>query len=151
MVSTASPFPLLVISANLIPVGFWESIAFLAYGTCWWLPTVSHPPLLHTAVLIPVPRYIIPFSSLMWSCPLVSPPPPLFLPSPSHSLPPVSILFPFLRRLKHPHFGFISWASNDLWIVSWVFRAFGLISTYQRVHTMCVLLSLGYLTQDDIF
>jgi hypothetical protein len=40
--------------------------------------------------------------------------------------------------------------SCGLWIVSWVFRTFGLISTYQWVHTMCVLLWLGYLTQDDI-
>jgi len=32
-----------------------------------------------------------------------------------------------------------------------VIEAFGLISTYQWVHTMCVFLWLGYLTQDDIF
>jgi len=38
-----------------------------------------------------------------------------------------------------------------LWIISWVFQAFGLISTYQRVYTMCVLLWLGYFTQDEIF
>ena len=51
-----------------------------------------------------------------------------------------------------PHFGLpSSWASFDLWIVSWVFWASGLISTYQWVHTMCVLLWLAYLTQDAIF
>jgi hypothetical protein len=33
----------------------------------------------------------------------------------------------------------------------WVFWDFGLISTYQWVHTICILLGLGYLTQDDIF
>jgi len=32
-----------------------------------------------------------------------------------------------------------------------VIWAFGLIATYQWVHTMCVFLWLGYLTQDDIF
>jgi len=32
-----------------------------------------------------------------------------------------------------------------------VIQAFGLIATYQWVHTMCVSLWLGYLTQDDIF
>jgi len=32
-----------------------------------------------------------------------------------------------------------------------VIWAFGLISTYRWVHTMCVFLWLGYLTQDDIF
>jgi hypothetical protein len=30
-----------------------------------------------------------------------------------------------------------SWASCHLWIPSWVFWTFGLISTYQWVHTMC--------------
>jgi hypothetical protein len=38
-----------------------------------------------------------------------------------------------------------------LWIISWVLQAFKLISTYQWVHSKCVLLLLGYLTQDDIF
>ena len=52
---------------------------------------------------------------------------------------------------KHPHFGLPSWTSCGLWIISWVLGALGLISTYQRVHTMCALLWLGYLTQDDIF
>jgi len=32
-----------------------------------------------------------------------------------------------------------------------VIQAFGLIPTYQWVHTMCVFLWLGYLTQDDMF
>ena len=38
-----------------------------------------------------------------------------------------------------------------VFLVSWVFWASGLISTYQWMHTMCVLLWLSYLTQDDIF
>jgi hypothetical protein len=37
----------------------------------------------------------------------------------------------FLKRIKYPHFGFpSSWVSCGLWIVSWVFLALGLISTY---------------------
>ena len=52
---------------------------------------------------------------------------------------------------KHPHFGLPSRCSYGLWIVSWIFWTFQLISTYQWVHTMCVLLWLGYLTQDDTF
>ena len=51
---------------------------------------------------------------------------------------------------KHPHF-LSSWTSFGLWIVSWVFWTFGLISTYQWVHTMRILLWLDYVTQDDIF
>jgi hypothetical protein len=33
-----------------------------------------------------------------------------------------------------------SWSSCAQWILSWVLGSFGLISTYQWVHTMCVLL-----------
>jgi hypothetical protein len=36
-------------------------------------------------------------------------------------------------------------------MVPWVCQTFGLISTYQWLHTMCFLLWLGYLTQHDIF
>ena len=36
----------------------------------------------------------------------------------------------------------------SLWGVSWVFCAFWLISTYQWIHTMHVLLGLDHLTQD---
>ena len=43
-----------------------------------------------------------------------------------------------------------SWASFDMWIISWVFWTSGVICAYQWVHTMCVLLWLGHLTQDDI-
>ena len=35
MVSTGSLSSLLGISANVIPNGAWESLAFLASGTCW--------------------------------------------------------------------------------------------------------------------
>ena len=46
---------------------------------------------------------------------------------------------------------FLLWASCDLWIVSWLIEAFGLISNCQWVYTMCILVWLGYLTQGDIF
>ena len=39
-----------------------------------------------------------------------------------------------------------SWASFYMWYVSWLFQTSRLISTYQRVHTMSVLLWLGNLT-----
>ena len=50
MVSTGSLSSLLGISANVIPVGSWEPLAFLASGTFWWLLPVPHLPLLHTSV-----------------------------------------------------------------------------------------------------
>ena len=55
-----------------------------------------------------------------------------------------------LRRTEAPTlFLPSSWASYGLWILSWLFIAFGLISTYQWVRTKCVILPLGYLTLDD--
>jgi hypothetical protein len=50
----------------------------------------------------------------------------------------------FLLRLS-------SLASYGLWIESWIFWTFELIFMYQWVYTMCVLLWLSYLTQDDNF
>ena len=51
--------------------------------------------------------------------------------------------FVLLLKLKHPHFGLpSSWVSCGLRIISWVFQASGLISTYQWVHTMCVSLRM---------
>ena len=38
--------PFVGISANVIPVGSWKALAFLASGTLWLLPPVPHPPLL---------------------------------------------------------------------------------------------------------
>ena len=49
---------------------------------------------------------------------------------------------------KYPYIGLHSGYSIGLWIVFWVLRASGLISIYQWVHTMCILLWLGYLTQN---
>jgi len=136
MVSTGSLSPLLGISADVIPLGpgsllfswylglsdgypqFPSPIATCLYSISW--PSRYHPISFHT-----------------WSCTPFLPPHPLFLPSPFHSLSPVNILFPLLRRTKYPHFNLpSSWASYGLWIVSCVFWAFCLISTYQLVHTI---------------
>jgi hypothetical protein len=45
------------------------------------------------------------------------------------------ILFPPSKKDWDIHT--FCWASYCLWVVSWVFRAFCLVSTYQCVHTMC--------------
>ena len=50
MVSTGSPSPLWGISANVIPAGSWEALAFLTSGTFWLLPPAPPPPLLHSSV-----------------------------------------------------------------------------------------------------
>jgi len=91
-------------------------------------PSVYHPWFL--------PYLILPFSFSPSFLPLKS----------SHSLPLVSILFPFWRRTEASTFWTFFWTSYRLWIVSWVFWALRLISTYQWVHTMYVLLWLDYLT-----
>ena len=49
-VSTGSPSPLWGISSNIIPVGSWEALAFLASGTFWLLLPVPHPLSLHTSL-----------------------------------------------------------------------------------------------------
>lgn len=47
---------------------------------------------------------------------------------------PLFVFVPLLEGMKHPNFGLpASWATYRLWIVSWVFHAFGLISTYKWV------------------
>jgi hypothetical protein len=111
----------------------------------------SHPPLLHTSahfVLLP--------------CLFLHRILPLFFRSPSHTsfhIPltlylPWLFYSPFWVGLEHPNFGLpSSWVSCGLWVASWVFWTYflWLTSTYQWEHPMCVLLWLGYLTQDDIF
>ena len=49
--------PLLGILVNVISLGSWEPLAFLASGTFLWLPLVHHPPLLHTSIQFPDPLY----------------------------------------------------------------------------------------------
>jgi len=65
---------------------------------------------------------------------------------------PVSILFPIIRRTET----FTLWHSfflSFMWSVNFIvgILIFDLISSYQWVHTMCVLLWLGYLTQNEVF
>jgi hypothetical protein len=43
MVSPGSPSPLHGISANVIPVGSWEALAFMASGIFWLLPQLPNP------------------------------------------------------------------------------------------------------------
>jgi hypothetical protein len=86
------------------------------------------------------------------------PEPPFPFPFPPPTQFPASIcllwLFhtPFLLRFKHLRLDLPSClAPLGLWSVAWVSCTSWVVSTYQWVHTMQVLLGLGYLTQDDIF
>jgi hypothetical protein len=57
----------------------------------------------------------------------------------------------FKTRFKHSHFYLPSClGSLVLWSVAWISFILWLISTYKWVHTMHILLGLGYLTQDDV-
>jgi hypothetical protein len=50
----------------------------------------------------------------------------------------MGILIPLLRRTEVSTLGIpSSWASCDLWTLSWALRASGLMLIYQWVHTMC--------------
>ena len=78
MVSIGSLFPLLGISANVLPVVFWKPVVFL---TCWifqWLPIGPPHPLLCNYFQIPDPLCFSPISSHIWT-PSCFPSPPLFL------------------------------------------------------------------------
>jgi hypothetical protein len=122
MVYTGYSSPFLGISANLMSTGSWEHLAFLASGTCWWLPPVANPPLLYTFVQISDPLYIIPIP------PIPDPahpfPLPLFLPSSSHPQPPLNILFPLLRRTEAA----ILWSSFFLTFICSVNCILGILS-----------------------
>ena len=83
LTSTGSSSRLYGISANVIPMGSWEALAFLASETFWLLPPAPHPPLLHTSVQFPDPLYT---SSISCSY-LILPPFPLLLLS-SSQVPP---------------------------------------------------------------
>jgi hypothetical protein len=92
-----------------------------------WLPL--HKPLM-TTPSSPSPLHLLECSSM-------------HSPNPSCFTTPMITSFPFYVELRHPHFGPpSSQALYSLWFVSWVFWALGLISTYQWVHAMCVLLCL---------
>jgi hypothetical protein len=97
MVLTSSYFPLLGISANVIPMGSLEALAFLASGTSWLQAPVTHTPLLNTSVQFPDTIYLL---QLLPYLILPQSPPLLFLPCPSQPLLPLIILFPLLSRTK---------------------------------------------------
>jgi hypothetical protein len=88
-----------------------------------------------------------------------SPPPPTPIPQPTLSCF-LALAFPCTRASNlHKTNGLSSqstvWSSflSFMWSVNCILGilSFWLIPTYQWVHTTCVLLWLGYLTQDDIF
>ena len=58
-----SPFCWVFQLMPYIPIGSWEGLAFLASGTFWLQPLVSHLPLLHTSVQFSNPLYIFPVFS----------------------------------------------------------------------------------------
>jgi hypothetical protein len=69
--------------------------------------------------------------------------------SASHFVSFMGILFPVLKWTKVSTL-WSSFLVLQVFSVSWASQASGLISTYQWVYIMCVLLWLGYLTQNDI-
>jgi hypothetical protein len=55
-------------------------------------------------------------------------------------------------KFKHLPLGLPCYlASLSLWVVAWVSCTLWLITTYNCVHIIHVLLGLGYLIQDDLF
>jgi hypothetical protein len=115
-------------------------------------------PLPHSHTLISHPLTPSPFPLPLLTWPYVLPPPPTRL---FYLLCSICALFfsswdyfvsPSKNDLSiHTLVFLFSWASYGLWIVFWLFWAFGLVVTYQWVHTMFVLLWLGYLIKDDMF
>ena len=105
MVSTSFPSPLLGISANLIPVWLYKCLAFLASGTCWGLPQVPHPPLLHEFLLF----------KFLTIC-ISSPSPPITGPVPGFPLPLLSsfqvLSTLYLPCFKHQSFNYFSNQGN---------------------------------------
>jgi len=145
MVSTGSFSPLLGISANVVPVGFWESLAFLASGTIWWLSPVLHPPLLHNTVQFPDPLYISPVSSHTWFCAHFPLPPPL-----SNSLSPSTSPHYFVSPLSRTEASSL-WSSfflSFVWSGSCILAilSFFLANTNLSVSTFSFLV---HLTQDN--
>jgi hypothetical protein len=60
--------------------------------------------------------------------------------------------FPCWMRFKHPPLGPAYYlVPLVLWIIAWLSCILWLMSIYKWVHTLPVLLALGYLTEDIIF
>ena len=119
MVSTGSPSPLWVSSANVIPVEPWEALALLAHRTFYSFTTPSSP--------VPIATYLC---SISWTSVhvlhlfpylILTLFPAFFYSSqvPPTLLFPCLFCSPFQVGLKHPFFGLPSpWAS--LWSVSFI-------------------------------
>jgi hypothetical protein len=127
MVCTGSPSPLLGISANVIPFGSLEPLAFLGFFG-------GYPQ-------FPIPHCYTPLSNFLTLClsspspptpdlTPISPSPPLFLPSLYHPLPPVSILFPLLRRTQ----AFTLWSSFFLSFIWSMSGIMGIPSFLPNIH-----------------
>jgi hypothetical protein len=155
-------------------------LPFVDYPSCWVLGTFWVPGIWEFLVATPLtaPPHTLHFKFLTLC---TSSPPflnlnlhPFSLPllSPSHiplSLYFLEIIFLLLLSMTVAYMLWCGppsfWVTKGMWVVSRIFWAFLfcldlhcivlfcflLISTYQRVHTICVPLWLGYLTQDDIF
>ena len=105
MVLTGSPSPLWCISANVIPMGSWESLAFLAYGTFLVAILSSPSPIaIHLCSIFLTSTLLLHFLPYLSLALLSPPPPPLFLPSPSTLHLPWLYCFSFYVGLKHPFF-----------------------------------------------
>jgi hypothetical protein len=82
--------PFVGISANVIPIGSWEFLAFLASGIFWWLPQ------------LPLPHCYIPLFNFLTLC--KSPLSPTPDPVPFPPLPPLSPLSPLPFLYHHDYF-----------------------------------------------
>ena len=114
MISTGS-ITLLGISANVILVGSWEPLGFLASGipspTATYLRSLCTSPL-SFPTQDPAPLFSLPL--------------PHFLPYPSHPLPPVIILFPLLSRTGTSKL----WSSFFLGFMWSVSRIMGILNIF---------------------
>jgi hypothetical protein len=107
-----------------------QFFAFLASWTFLWLPTAPHPQIVTHLCSISWPSVLLPcVLPYQILSPFPSPPPPIFLSSPSHPLSPLIILFPLLNRTEASTL----WSSflSVLWFVSWIV---GILSLLPNIH-----------------
>jgi len=137
--------------AKVIPLGPGSHLHPWCLGLSRSSPTLQ-PPVLHFSIHSPGPLGFSPGLPPTWSCPL-SPSPSLF---PPRSLHPSASGY-YFDLPSNWNWSSHTWglpscqAFYDLWVVSWVPWTLWLIFTYQWIHIMHVLLSLGLFTQHDIF
>jgi hypothetical protein len=139
MVSTHSSSTLMVILANLILFGSWESLDFLASGDYPQVP-ISH-------CYMPLFKFLILCVSSP-SCPITDSAPhfplPLLCYSPSHPLPHMSVLFPLLRNIESSIF----WSSFFLSFIWSVNCILGIASFVANIHlSLSAYHVLSFMTQ----